>query len=549
MDSIFIQLALILSLACVFGFLTLRLKLPLVVAYLLAGVALAQVGSFPDSSILIDLPEIGIAFVLFLIGMELNLPEMRSLRNPVFFAVSVQIFLSSVTGYAIALWFGFVGSEAILLGVGLAFSSTVVIVKMLAEKRDQSSLYGKLSVAILLVEDLVAILIMTVVTTQGFSFETGVTDYVPFIAFLGKAIGLILFAYLLSRYVLTRVFNSVASSIELLFLTSITWCFVFTSLAVSMGFSVVIGAFIAGVALASSPYQLQIQGKIKPLRDFFVALFFVYVGSQVQLADIITSWPVVLAFTVFALCVKPLIYLTSLSLFKFRKHTLFQTALNMTQVSEFSLIILLLGLEFGLVSPMSLSVIAGAAVLSIMISSVLISNSDGLYLLMKPLVALFHQTEDMDIKDDAHDHMPEGHVIVIGADRVGKPVIRHLMKEKIPFIVLDYNPAAVKTLRADGIHTIYGDLSDPEIIEHLELSRAKLIISTASGFVDNKMLLEACRRRSVKATVIVRATEADHEAVYRNLGADYVIFPERVSGDFLVSKLEDEWPNLHFTNS
>jgi hypothetical protein len=345
---------------------------------------------------------------------------------------------------------------------------------------------------------------------------------------------------------LERIFDAVAKSVELLFFTAITWCFVFTSLAVFSGFSIVIGAFLSGIALASSTYNLQIQGKVRPLRDFFLALFFVYLGSQVRVGDLVTAWPAVLAFAALALILKPTIYLTILGFFGFRKHTLFQTALNLTQVSEFSLIILLLGIKYGAASPLGLSVMAAAAVLSIIISSTLISHSDRLYQLFKHLIPFAERRSKLHTFLNKTEKQLQDHAVVVRADKVGGAVVNYLHKQKIPLIVLDFNPHIVQKLRESGINIIYGDLSDPEILDNLQLETARLIISTASGIIDNEMLLTACKLKKSKATIVVRAIDNDHEQTLKNMGADYVILPERVSGDFLVSQLKTHWPNLKF---
>ncbi|MES2135308.1 MAG: cation:proton antiporter [Patescibacteria group bacterium] len=546
MDSVFVELAVMLSLACVIGYVAMRFRLPLVMAYLLAGVALSAL-SLSGATILHTLPEIGIAFVLFLIGMELNLSEIRSLGRPIIFATLFQIALSSVAGFALATLFGFPAIEAGVLGIALAFASTIVIVKMLSEKRDTASLYGKLSIGILLIEDLVAIIAMVAITENIISYGFSTAVLMPLMVFAIKAGALIGVAFLISRYVLPTLFNGVAKSIELLFLTAITWCFIFTSVAVLAGFSVVIGAFLAGVALASSPYQIQIQAKVKPIRDFFVALFFIYIGSQVDLGGIMDSLPMIIGFTILALSVKPFAYLVGLSFFKFRKRTLFHTSLNMTQVSEFSLIVVLLAVEHGFASESALAVIAGSAVLSIMISSVLINHSEFIYRFMKPLVARFQSREAVDMLPDTVLPALNNHVVVIGADRVGKAVIEYLKKANIETLVLDYNPTTVRRLRDQGYHTLYGDVSDPEIMDTLQLDTAHLIVSTASGMRDSLALLDACRIKKVKAKIVVRTVDAGQEQTLKEAGADYVIFPERVSGDFLVSKLEDEWPNLRFS--
>lgn len=552
MDNILVQLALILSLSCVLGFVVHRLKLPLVVAYLLTGVLISVLVSAGSSAgishlnVLTILPEIGVAFVLFLIGMELDVSEIRALGKPIIIASLGQITISSIAGYAIAGALGFPRAESILLGLGLSFSSTVVVVKLLLEKRDLVSLYGKLSIGILLLEDFVAIITLMVISVGSSALNLGLTHSWPILALVLKALGLFGLTFVLSKYVLGRIFDAVAKSTELLFLTAITWCFLFTTLAILSGFSVVIGAFLAGVALASSPYHFQIQGKVKPLRDFFVTLFFVYLGSQARVEDILTSIPAILAFLAYASIAKPLIFMLILGMFGFRKHTLFQTALNLSQISEFSLVLMLVGVRLGLTSPAGLSIIAAVAVVSIICSSILITYSKRIYKLFQPFLPFFEQTKNvhyLEIKDE--DELDE-HVVVIGAHRVGGPVVTFLRRQKIPFIVMDFNPRVLEELHSKGVKVIYGDVGDPEILDSLQLEKAKLIISTATDMTDNEILLEECKRRKVRAKVVSRALDEDHAKALKDLGADYVILPEQVSGDFLVSQLRSHWPEIKF---
>lgn len=549
MDNIFLQLAVALSLSSLFGYLVLRLRLPLVVAYLLAGVAISLVSLIDPhhSQVFEILPEIGIAFVLFLIGMELDLREIKSLGWPIVVSALGQIVISTFAGFALAGALGFEATESIYLGLGLAFSSTVVVIKMLIEKRDLASLYGKLSIGILLVEDLVAIAVLMIISVGGSAFGLGFQESLPLITLVLKAIGLFVLTFLLSRYVLEKVFDSVARSVELLFLTAITWCFAFTSLAVMLGFSVVIGAFLAGVALASSPYHLQIQGKIKPLRDFFLTLFFVYLGLQTKVSDFVGAWPAILLFTLFALVLKPLVYVLLLGIFGFRKHTLFQTGLNLSQISEFSLVVLLVGVNEGLASPLALSVMAAVAVLSIICSSITIAYSKTLYKFFGPFLAFFERKNGNHFMETKVEQELNDHVVVIGAHRVGQPVVEYLEKEKIPFMVMDFNPHIVEAMREKGLNVIYGDLGDPEILDSLQLERAKLIVSTARDMVDNEMLLEECKRRKIKAKIVARALDKEHAKALKALGADYVILPEQVSGDFLVNQLKTHWPDVKFS--
>src|SRR3989344_4533604 len=438
MDNIFLQLALVLSLSSFFGFFVHKLKLPLIIAYLICGVTLALVGQFDPKTLGIFkiLPDLGIAFVLFLIGMELDLREIRLLGKPIIIGSLAQIIISTSAGFALAGFFGFSPISSLLMGLGLGFSSTVVVVQLLLEKRDLTSLYGKLSLGILLVEDLIAILALMFISIGSINGQFSAEQSLPVIYLALKAIGLFVLTFILSKYLLKKLFDSVATSIELLFLTAVTWCFLFTALAVLSGFLVFIGAFLAGVSLATSPYHLQIQGKIKPLRDFFVAMFFIFLGSQVILSDLASVWWVIVVFTAFAVFFKPLIFLLVLGIFGFRKHTIFQTSLNLSQISEFALIILLVGVEMNLVPQITLSVMAPVTVLSIIISAVLISQSKNIYTFFSPFLSFFEHKTNIHYMETKQLDGLEDHVVVIGAHRVGGPVVTFLHENKIPFVVM-----------------------------------------------------------------------------------------------------------------
>lgn len=548
MDNTFYQLSLVLLLASGIGVVIYKLKLPLVVSYLLAGLLLSVSRLFDtgQSPVFEILPGIGLAFVLFLIGMELNLSEFKLLGKPIFVSALGQIAISTLLGLGIARLFGFDTVEGLYLGLGLAFSSTVVVVKMLSDTRDLTSLYGKLSVGTLLVEDLVAIVVLMFISVNGSVVGLEIHSALPLLMLITKAATLFALTFFLSKYILTKVFEYTARSVELLYITSITWCFAFTSLAILLGFSIEIGAFLAGVALASSPYHIQIQAKIKPMRDFFLALFFIYLGSTAQFKDIGTTLPIVIVFTLFTLIIKPILYAFLLSRFGFRKHTLFQTALNLSQVSEFSLVVLLVGVNAGLVKPVTISIMALVAVMSITISSVLISMSKKLY---KPLAVLmlFFETKG---KSHVFEHKIKGklneHIIIIGGHRVGGPIIKYLKESDISFVVMDFNPLIVNDLVNQGVNAIYGDIGDPEIFEFLQVESAKLVICTALDLPDNELILNFVREKNPASKVVLRATDAEHADILKRLGADYVILPEKVSGDYIVAQLKHYWPDIHF---
>lgn len=541
MNNIFFQLAIILTLSSGLGYLTYRLKLPIIIAYLLGGLLLSAAATFDvgKSTAFTFLPDIGIAFVLFLVGMELDLREIKNFGKQILTASILQVIITGTLGTYIAQSFGFTTREAIFLGVGLSFSSTLVVVKLLLDKKDLTSLYGKLSIGILLLEDLLALIILlglsSSVSFTGFSSAT----MVPVAVFLLKVFSIFAIAVLINRYILSGVFRAVSDSGELLFLTALAWCFSFITLSMLMGFSIIIGAFLAGLALASSPFHFQIQGKVKPMRDFFTALFFVYLGTRVHFPqDNFAIYPLIILFSIYTLIVKPLIFLLLLGIFGFKKHTMFQTAINLSQISEFSLIILLVGLKMDLVSEDALTVIAISSVVSFIVSSLMIYHSRLIYQKIPSIVKFFERKKHPHLPKEENNKL-EGHVVVIGAHRVGGEIVKFLKRENRPMIVLDFNPHQVEVMLAQGIPVMYGDASDPEILDMLNLEEAKMIISTAPDLEGNKTLLEDLKIRNINVPVLIRAeTIKEAESLYKR-GADFVILPEVMAGDLLLDIIRD----------
>lgn len=549
MDNIFVQLGVILGISSVLGYGVVRFKLPLLIAYLIGGLMIALTTIFDPraSEVLHFLPEVGIAFVLFLIGMELDLREIKSLGKSILLAGTLQIAITTVLGASLAKVLGFGSIESWYLGVGLAFSSTILVIKLLIDKKDEGSLYGKLAVGILVLEDLLAVMLLVILSVSDSALGLGFQQAFPLLALISKATVLFAVVLILSRYVLPSIFKAVSRQNELLFITALAWCFIYISFAIFLGFSVVIGAFLAGMALANSPFHYQIQGRIKPLREFFVALFFVYLGTQVDFSTIGKIYPLTLFFTGYTLLIKPTIFLLLLGIFGFRKHTMFQTALSLTHISEFSLIILLVGFKSGVISQSALTTIALSTVMSMIAASVLITNSGKLYKRLKGFLSFFerknykHALERWD-----HFQNLEGYVIVIGARKVGGEIVKLLKKEKIPQIVLDFNPHQVDILIKEKIPVLYGDMGDPEVLDGLNLQNARMIISTSASMEDNKLLLEELKLRQINIPVIVRAETADEAQSLYKAGADFVIIPEILAGDFLVEKLKDHLPNGSF---
>lgn len=550
MDNVFIQLAVILSLCSALGFLVYKLKLPLVIAYLTGGLILAALATLDinEFSALSFLPDIGIAFLLFLVGMELDLREIKNFGRQVLSAGILQVIITSVLGTFIAQSFGFKLPEAVYLGIGLSFSSTIVAVKLLLDKKELSSLYGKLSVGVLLVEDLLAVIVLLGLTSSISLVNMSSEAVSPVLAFFLKTLILFVSAGFIHRFLLSRIFKAVSDSGELLFLTALAWCFFYISMAVLMGFSILIGAFLAGVALATSPYHYQIQGKIRPMRDFFVALFFVYLGTKVNFSVIGNVFPLIIIFTAYAVLVKPAIILLVLGIFGFRKHTMFHTAISLSQISEFSLIVLLVGLELGFISQAGLTVIALSTVISMTISSFIIFKSNELYHVVSKAIGFFERKNKLHVLEEGREKGLENHAVIIGAHRVGGELVRLLKREKIPMVVLDFNPHVVEMMLLENIPVIYGDVGDPEVLDILNLDKARIIVSTSADNHDNRLLLSNIKLRHINVPAIVRAETLKEAAALYKAGADFVIIPEILAGDELTDIIRDHLGDKGYFN-
>ncbi|MGB9609019.1 MAG: cation:proton antiporter, partial [Minisyncoccia bacterium] len=414
--------------------------------------------------------------------------------------------------------------------IALTFSSTIIIVKLLSEKRDISSFYGKLSVGFLLVQDLVAILILI--------FLTGLSSGASGNILVGKTIlmifqGLLIFGGILylSRKILPKIFDKIGSSQELLFLTSLAWLFLLVFLVNKLGFSIEIAGFLAGLGLANSSENFQIASRLKPLRDFFIMIFFVMLGSSFAFAfsNISALGLEILIFSLFVLIGNPLIVLILMGIMGYKKRTGFMTGVTVAQISEFSLILVLMGLKLGHLSKEVVGLVTAVGIITITLSTYLILNSDLIFRRISKYLSIFERKRLLE--NENFNLEIKKPIVLIGCHRTGQSIIENINPKNL--LVIDFDPDIVNYLRKKGIDYIFGDIADPDIFEKANISEAKLVISTSPNFNDNMTLLEEIKKLEPKPKIIVRAeTEKDALILYQK-GADYVILPNFTAGQYL----------------
>lgn len=539
MQSIFFELTIVIFLAATLSVLFRFLKQPSILAFIITGVIVGPLGPFQFQShdLMEALASIGITLLLFMIGLELKLSELKSVGKIALVAGSAQMFFTTLTGFLISNFLGFSGLTSLYVGMALAFSSTIVIIKLLSDKRDLKSLYGKITVGILLVQDLVAIFVLIILSTLN-STPTASISIFDLILVVLKVVVIFGWVVLLSKTVLPKILNVIARSSESLFLFSLAWAFGLSALVSSpfIGFSIEIGGLLAGIALASTIESYQIITKVKPLRDFFLTIFFVTLGMGIVLSNISEIIVPVIVLSVFVLLISPLIVMAILGFMKYKKRTSFFAGVALAQISEFSLIMVFLGNKIGHIDQVIVSIITFVGVITFVFSTYFISYSNLLYKVFLPYLDWFERkiTKDEKKEEELHDH-----IVLIGANRMGEGILEALLKKKEKVIVVDFDPDIIQKLNRRRIKTFFGDITDPEIQDAINLEKASLIISTVTDAEDTLLLLKLLKHVKGPKVIVAAFEKLDAKDFYRE-GADYVIMPHIAGGNHLAKLLIEE---------
>jgi Kef-type K+ transport system membrane component KefB len=543
MSHVFFELAMVLALATGFGMLARWLKQPTILGYIATGLVVGPLGFLRlDNPEALDMmAELGITFLLFLVGMEMRLQDLKRVGKAALLTGIGQILFTSVIGYALARLLGYGSLTALYVAVALTFSSTIIVVKLLSEKRELESLHGKIVVGFLLVQDFVALGFLILLTSLSGSDVTLAT--LPYgtigLAFL-KATALAAFSLVVGRWIMPPLLRSVGRSQEVLFLVSMAWGMGLAAVAAlpQVGLTIEIGAFLAGLALAGSVERHQISSRIKSLRDFFIVVFFIVLGSKMVLSAAAAVSTSAIILSLFVLIGNPIIVLVIMGLLGFRARTSFLASVTVAQISEFSLILMALGARLGHVGQEAVSLVTFIGIITIAVSSYLIIYSETLYGWLKVPLKIFELRKRK--AAGGAEPVRRDHVVLVGCHRMGHNILASLEDMHKEFTVVDFNPDVVARLAKRGIHAVYGDISDPEIAEHAGLERARLVISTVPNFEDSRAILEFVRKRNPKARIILTAEDEYASLDLYEAGADYVLLPHFIGGLQLARILEGD---------
>jgi Kef-type K+ transport system membrane component KefB len=530
------EIAALLALAAAVGALALRLRQPLIVAFIAVGLlAGPSVLGWVHAHDEIDLlAQLGIAVLLFVVGLKLDLTLVRHL-GPVALATGIgQLAFTIVFGFALALGLGMDWVKALYVAVALTFSSTIIIVKLLSDKREIDSLHGRIAVGFLIVQDIAVVIAMMIVgswTTGASAWATGAVIVVKLVAALA-VIGLLM------RFVLPPLLRRLARSQELLLLFGVAWGVALAAVGEALGFSREVGAFLAGFSLASTEYREALSTRLTTLRDFLLLFFFIDLGSRLDLGMLGGELGAAVVFSLFVLIGNPLIVLAIMGAMGYRKRTGFLAGLTVAQISEFSIVFVAMGISLGHVSADALGLVTLVGLVTITTSTYMILYSERLYELCEPWLGIFERrrpARELALDAAAPDTAPE--VIVFGLGRYGGRLLADLHERGVRALGIDFDPEAVRELRGRGLDTRFGDAEDLHLLEHLPLTRVRAVVSTLPQADTGIALLRSLQALRFDGQVVVAARSDPEAALLAEAGAMTVLRPYRDAADYAAARV------------
>ncbi|MDP3899593.1 MAG: cation:proton antiporter [bacterium] len=532
--SIFIELSIIIVIATLIAAVMHILRQPLIISYILTGLVVGPslLNILQTTEVLNVFSEIGIALLLFIVGLGLNPKLIKEVGFVSLITGTGQVIFTALVGFIITLALGFPPVAAIYIAIALTFSSTIIIVKLLSDKGDMQKLYGKIALGFLLVQDVIATLIL--IGMSAFSVGNNLSEVVISISLKGFV--LIAAAIVVSHYLLPRLSAFFASSQEFLFLFSIAWGLGLASAFHLYGFSIEIGALVAGISLSISPYQLEISAKMKPLRDFFIVLFFILLGSKMTLGAVGALIIPAIILSLFVLIGNPIIVMIIMGLMGYNKKVSFFAGLTVAQISEFSLIIILLGVKLGAIPAPDevLSLVTMIGLVTIAISTYLILYADRIYPLLSKILIIFERKKARQTIDKPKRY----DIMLFGHNRIGYDFLKSFNKLKKKHLVIDFDPKIIAYLKRQNIDCHYGDADDMEFLDELGLDKVRLVVSTIPEFKTNLLLVRRVRQNNKNAIIIIISHNiAEAEKLYEH-GASYVVLPHFLGGQHTAEMIE-----------
>ncbi len=523
--------ALIVVTATVLGFVAKKTRQPTLIAYIVTGIILGPIilNWVTETELIGLISELGLGFLLFLIGIEMKVGEIRDIFSPVIRIAIGQTILQTSLAFVVSYILGFTFIETIILALCTVFGATPVVVKILADKDEISTLPGKIDVGVLLIQDVILIITLTLLSAG--SLENPVQIATSLVEVLALVSVIAVFSFASSRYLLPALFDRIVDNEHAFFIYGVAWAFLFITAAQMMGISLEVGAFLAGLSLGQLPYSSEMQERIRPVTDFFMVIFFASIGLSLSADNLLMYWKEAIVASVLLMVGNFFIMFFLIDLEKFTPETSFKGSINMTQVSEFSLVVGAMAISQGFIGEDILGYLSLMALMTMGTSAYLINYNHDLYLRFEHVL----QRLDGDHKTDIDIETLHDHAIVVGYNDMAADIVPVLQEKFDQVVVVDRKPRNVKKLRQADHKFIYGDFKHGEIRKSSRIDAAAFIVSFAPDHMLNLRILEDHHEDAI---VFLRSDNVDEAAELYQLGADYVINKKILAATKLVTYLD-----------
>ena len=539
MHQIFTEFSLLLIISAFAGMITLWLKQPVLIAYIVVGIFVGPAGlGLVSAHDQIDLlAQVGVAVLLFVVGLKLDLQHIRHI-GPVALATGLgQLTFTIIFGFILTYAMGKSPMDAIYVAVALTFSSTIIIVKLLTDKREIDALHGRIAIGFLIVQDLAVVIAMMFMSTLKTGDETELVEV--FMSLALRLAVVIIAMFILMRYLLPIIVARMARSQELLLIFAIAWGTSFAALGEWSGFSKEAGAFLAGFSLASSVYRDAISARLTGIRDFLLLFFFIDLGSKLDFSTLGAEVWTAVILSLFVLIGNPLIVMGIMGYMGYRKRTGFLAGLTVAQISEFSIIFVAMGISLGHVGKDVLGLTTIVGIVTIALSTYMILYSHPLYERLSSWLSIFQRKNPYkELSNvDENSKSNESDIIVFGAGRYGSALASGLQKSGLNVLAIDFDPENYKKQKRKGLNIRYGDGTESDFIDTLPIKHTQWIVSTLPDFTSNKSLMHALKENNYRGNIAVVAREEIDKTMLKMLGATIVLYPIVDAVEYAVASL------------
>ncbi len=530
-SNLFAEISIVIALAAVISLIMRALRQPLIIGHIITGIIAgpALLNIIHAESAFSGISAMGIALLLFIIGLDLSVKVFTRLSKPIIWTTVIQVGAITLLGAGASRYlFDFGRMESLIVGLALALSSTIIIVKLFNDKRETTRLYAQITIGVLLLQDVIATVgkigMSTRAHTDGTAFEVALL--------IGRGIGLTLLLFLASKYLVPRITRALESNKELLLVFALGWGLGFAALFEQVGFSIEIGALFAGVSLASLPFSSEMASRLKPLRDFFIIIFFITLGQTLTPNTFMDVVGIAAVLALLVIIVKPLVVMIVLGAQGYTKRASFKSAISLGQVSEFSLVLLASAVGAGLASERSATTITLVALMTFITSTYLIKYDEAVFRVLERHLRFFERKVTQSEGRAGSSHYP---IVLFGYEKGGSEFVKTFKAMKQRFVVVDYDPDVVETLERQDINYLYGDATDPELLEEMQLDKARLVVTTMTDYETNHSLTHWLESQGSHAVIVCSADNAEEASELYGSGASYVMLPHYIGSEKISS--------------